>query len=44
MSEQRVRYRDYKPYAIVASLHDLRGPEAGSIQLPLAIQITCSAG
>ena len=31
---ERVRFRDIKPYAVVASLDELRGPEAGVIHLP----------
>lgn len=32
--DKRVRFRDVKPYAVPASLEDLRGPYAGVIELP----------
>lgn len=31
---QRVRFRDLKPYDVVASLDELRGPARGAISLP----------
>lgn len=31
---ERVRFRDIKPYSVVSSLDELRGPEAGVIHLP----------
>ena len=30
----RIRFRDIKPYCVVTSLDDLRGPERGVIHLP----------
>ncbi len=32
--DKRVRFRDVKPYAVPASLEDLRGPCSGLIELP----------
>lgn len=37
VSEERVFFRDIKPYEVPASLNDLRGPAAGSIELPHAV-------
>ncbi|MCS6711719.1 transcriptional regulator [Brachybacterium sp. EF45031] len=37
MSEQRVRFRDIKPYSIVDSLDELTGPSAGQITLPVDV-------
>lgn len=35
---ERVRFRDLKPYEIVASLDELRGPEQGTIRLPIWVR------
>lgn len=37
VSEQRVRFRDIKPYETVDSLDDLRGPAEGAITLPVDV-------
>jgi len=37
MTEQRVRFRDVKPYDIVDSLDELRGPRGGSVILPVTV-------
>ena len=37
MTEQRIRFRDLKPYYTVDSLDDLEGPERGMITLPVSI-------
>lgn len=37
MSEQRVRFRDIKPYEVVDSLDDLQGPRAGTVTLPVTV-------
>lgn len=37
MTEQRVRFRDVKPYEIVDSLDDLAGPTEGTVTLPVDV-------
>ncbi|PMC75278.1 transcriptional regulator [Brachybacterium sp. UMB0905] len=37
MTEQRVRFRDIKPYAIVDSLDELAGPTTGMVTLPVTV-------
>lgn len=37
MTEQRVRFQDAKPYEIVDSLDDLRGPTRGPLKLPVTL-------
>ena len=37
MTEQRVRFRDVKPYEIVDSLDELRGPAEGLVILPVTV-------
>lgn len=34
----RVRFRDIKPYEVVGSLDDLRGPAQGTIRLPIWVR------
>lgn len=35
---ERVRFRDLKPYEVVASLDDLHGPAEGTIHLPIWVR------
>lgn len=35
---ERVRFRDLKPYEVVGSLDDLRGPADGTIRLPIWVR------
>ncbi|WP_231443619.1 transcriptional regulator [Brevibacterium zhoupengii] len=35
---ERVRFRDLKPYEVVASLDDLHGPAKGTISLPIWVR------
>jgi hypothetical protein len=37
MTEQRVRFRDVKPYEIVDDLDELRGPTTGTVTLPVDV-------
>lgn len=37
MTEQRIRFRDVKPYERVDALEDLRGPAAGEVTLPVEV-------
>ncbi|MBV7411775.1 transcriptional regulator [Dermabacteraceae bacterium TAE3-ERU27] len=37
MTEQRIRFRDIKPYDCVDSLDELRGPGAGVVTLPVTV-------
>lgn len=37
MTEQRVRFRDIKPYEIVDSLDELAGPAEGPVTLPVDV-------
>lgn len=37
MSEQRIRFRDVKPYALVDSLDELAGPASGEVTLPVDV-------
>lgn len=37
VAEQRVRFRDVKPYEIVDSLDELAGPAIGTITLPVDV-------
>ncbi|MGQ4532199.1 transcriptional regulator [Dermabacteraceae bacterium P13138] len=37
MVEQRIRFRDVKPYDCVDSLDELRGPGAGVVTLPVTV-------
>ncbi len=35
---ERVRFRDLKPYEVVDSLDDLKGPPQGTIRLPIWVR------
>lgn len=37
MAEERIRFRDIKPYDIVDSLDDLAGPAEGAVTLPVDV-------
>lgn len=37
MTEQRIRFRDVKPYERVDALEDLRGPATGEVTLPVEV-------
>ena len=37
MGEQRIRFRDLKPYERVDALEDLQGPDSGAVTLPVTV-------